>query len=574
MPTDKDYFARFSELDNFIKRYPQEKLYAVLNVNRKPFSEISIDDLGLGTKALNPLLRHDKIAIKDVLSLSVKELLRFRGLGVKSVKEIITQLLFYFREHPELVSPCNAEDEAQMQAEEETTFALEYRGQLSGAMHFIPEDVKERSVLPLLRAYEASAFGKTAPAIRAFIAESCLQVKVCEFPQYVEQMEVGKHFAERVMAAGAFMDWLKDHTKCSVESALQSFQKHLDKRSPKRWELLKLRADGVALDEAARRLGITTQKAAQTEQTALELFHGTYIREETDLVMMVYALKLGHPLLLTDELAAYIGETASLLRFACRQGMQFPCFSYDENDDAFLILADEWEYKAFEQSRDAIRRSLPFRFWLEETGALAQNEIEQCVAALLKAEGLAKSNDLAHHALFDCQREEPLLTIIDLWTLDAFHELDRESKGRYAKIYFPLLAKHYTGSDKHATRQLLRNKEQTAMEDMRRILEVFENYLQEDKVLELIWTKHGVTVGLWSEKQNDWEEFTNCPDAKTLCRELCNNMATYRQEKLMQKKGRDLTAKEMREIYQSVRLCWEECGFDPQELSLFTENDD
>lgn len=59
------------------------------------------------------------------------------------------------------------------------------------------------------------------------------------------------------------MGWLKDHKKCSVESALQSFQKHLDKRSPKRWELLKLRADGVELDEAARRLGITTQKAAQ-----------------------------------------------------------------------------------------------------------------------------------------------------------------------------------------------------------------------------------------------------------------------------------------------------------------------
>lgn len=573
MPTDKAFTARFSELDIFIKRYPQEKLYAVLNVNRKPFSEISINDLGLGTKALNPLLRHDKIAIKDVLSLSVNELLRFRGLGVKSVKEIIIQLLFYFREHPELVSPCNAEDEAQMRAEEDTTFALAYRGQLSGAMHFIPEDVKERSVLPLLRAYEASAFGKTAPAIRAFIAESCLQVKVCEFSQYVEQMEVGKHFAERVMAAGAFMDWLKDHKKCSVESALQSFQKHLDKRSPKRWELLKLRADGVVLDEAAKRLGITTQKASQMEQAALELFHGTYIREDTNLVMMVYALKLGRPLLLTDELAAYIGETASLLRFACRQGLQFPCFTYDESDDAFLISADEWEYKAFEQSRDAIRRSLLFRFWLEETGALAPNEIEQCVAALLKAEGLAKSNYLAHHALFDCQRDEPFLTIIDLWTLDAFHDLDRECKGRYAKIFFPLLAKHYTESDKRAMRQLMRNKEQTAMEDMRRVLEVFENYLQEDKALELIWTKHGVTVGLWSEKQNDWEEFTNCADAKTLCGELCNNMAAYRQEKLMQKKGRDLTEKETRGIYQSVRLCWEECGFDPLELSLFTESD-
>lgn len=397
------------------------------------------------------MLRHDKTAIKDVLSLSVNDLLRFRGLGVKTIKEIITQLLFYFQEHPELVSPCNAEDDAKMRVEEESTFALEYRNQLAGALHFIPEDVKEHSVLPLLRAFEASAFGKTAPAIRVFIAEPCLQIKVFDFPQYVGQLEVGKQFADQVMAAGAFMDWLKDHTKCSVESALQSFQKHLNKRSPKRWELLKFRADGVALDEAAKRLGITKQKAAQTEQTALELFHGTYIREETDIVMMVYALKLGRPLLMTDELAAYVGETASLLRFVCRQGLHFPCFTYDESDDTFLIVADEWEYKAYAQSRDAIRRSLPFRFWLEEDGALAPDEIEQCITALLKAEGLAKSNNLEHHALFDCQRDEPLLTIIDLWTLDAFHDMDRECKGRYAKIYFPLLAKHYKESDKHAT---------------------------------------------------------------------------------------------------------------------------
>lgn len=111
------------------------------------------------------------------------------------------------------------------------------------------------------------------------------------------------------------------------------------------------------------------------------------------------------------------------------------------------------------------------------------------------------------------------------------------------------------------------------MKDMRRVLDVFEDYLHDDRALELVWTKHGVTVGLWSEKQNDWEEFTNCADAKTLCGELCNNMAAYRQEKLMQKKGRDLTEKETRGIYQSVRLCWEECGFNPLELSLFTESD-
>ena len=41
----------------------------------------------------------------------------------------------------------------------------------------------------------------------------------------------------------------------------------------------------------------------------------------------------------------------------------------------------------------------------------------------------------------------------------------------------------------------------------------------------------------------------------------------------MQKKDRDLTTKETRGIYQSVRLCWEKCGFDSQDFNLSAEAD-
>lgn len=112
------------------------------------------------------------------------------------------------------------------------------------------------------------------------------------------------------------------------------------------------------------------------------------------------------------------------------------------------------------------------------------------------------------------------------------------------------------------------------MKDMRRVLDVFEDYLHDDRALELVWTKHGVTVGLWSEKQNDWEEFVNCSDAKSLCGELCRNMAAFRQERLMQRKGSDLTDEEIQGICETVQLCWVECGYDPQDLSISAESDD
>ena len=106
------------------------------------------------------------------------------------------------------------------------------------------------------------------------------------------------------------------------------------------------------------------------------------------------------------------------------------------------------------------------------------------------------------------------------------------------------------------------------MKDMRNVLDVFEDYLAEDKSLELLWSKHGVTVGLWSEHSQEWEDFTTCADAKALCTELCKQYIAYKVTTLSQRRGHDLSNAEIQPILESCALACKECGFAPEEMGV------
>ena len=115
------------------------------------------------------------------------------------------------------------------------------------------------------------------------------------------------------------------------------------------------------------------------------------------------------------------------------------------------------------------------------------------------------------------------------------------------------------------------------MKDMRNVLDVFEDYLAEDKNLELLWSKHGVTVGLWSEHAQEWEDFTTCADAKALCAELCKQYTAYKATMLSKRRGHDLSKAEMQPIRESCALACKECGYSPEEMGVLpdaTESED
>ena len=109
------------------------------------------------------------------------------------------------------------------------------------------------------------------------------------------------------------------------------------------------------------------------------------------------------------------------------------------------------------------------------------------------------------------------------------------------------------------------------MENMRNVLDVFGDYLAEDRNLELLWSKYGVTVGLWSEHAQEWEDFTTCADAKALCAELCKQYIAYKATLLTKRRGHDLSKAEMQPILESCALACKECGYSPMEMSVIVE---
>lgn len=109
------------------------------------------------------------------------------------------------------------------------------------------------------------------------------------------------------------------------------------------------------------------------------------------------------------------------------------------------------------------------------------------------------------------------------------------------------------------------------MKDIKNVLDVFEDYLAEDRNLELLWSKHGVTVGFWSEHAKEWEDFTTCTDAKSLCAELCKQYIAYKATMLSQHRGHDLSTTEMQLILETCAIACKECGYSPKEIGVIVE---
>lgn len=429
--------------DTFLPENSAEKLCSILNINRKPFSEISIDRLGLKTLALNALLRAGKATVRDLLNSSAKELLRIQGLGAISVHSILDSLHRFLQEHPELVKPCNTEDEAEMEREETLHQAKDSTEKLKHLFSSLPESVKHLRLVPLLRAFEAAQPRKQSGGLACFLEEQYADQTVSDFAELLQDQAQMEPQLARLQEALDFTSWLGLHNEGSFERSMRSIREYLCRHGDEYWSLLCLRAGQRSLSEAAAQLGLDECKAADLEKEALRLFHKAFSSNQNDLVMMVYAFKTGDSLVRMNELTKHIGEMASVLRFACVQGQRFKTFKYLKNQDAFQIKAAPWEYQASEVKQEKMLAALPFRRWLEENSEMEPIKIDTCICELIMAQDLAVSADFEHASLFEPHNNEGFLTITALWTLDAFWDLNQENNRRYSQQYFPLLSQYY-----------------------------------------------------------------------------------------------------------------------------------
>ena len=103
------------------------------------------------------------------------------------------------------------------------------------------------------------------------------------------------------------------------------------------------------------------------------------------------------------------------------------------------------------------------------------------------------------------------------------------------------------------------------MEEFKKVLVVFKDYLKADDNVEIITTSRGITVGVWEEKHNQWEDFVNCASPKELCQELCRQYVAYYEEVAGIEKGDDLTEEERQPILARCAALCLACGFSPLE---------
>ena len=90
------------------------------------------------------------------------------------------------------------------------------------------------------------------------------------------------------------------------------------------------------------------------------------------------------------------------------------------------------------------------------------------------------------------------------------------------------------------------------------VLEVFDDYLQEDTSLEIVLTKRGYTVMCWDNALADWSTSDFCATPEKLRDILVDSYMTFTEEKMTGGK-RNLTPAEEQEIQSGSkkyrRLC-------------------
>ena len=91
-----------------------------------------------------------------------------------------------------------------------------------------------------------------------------------------------------------------------------------------------------------------------------------------------------------------------------------------------------------------------------------------------------------------------------------------------------------------------------------KVLKVFQSYLDDDPLYEVVQTSHGYTLMAWEPHRNDWYSAQIQKTPEDLRNALLGTYANFLEDKITGN-DRDLTATETEEIQQRCRELLEKC---------------
>lgn len=93
-----------------------------------------------------------------------------------------------------------------------------------------------------------------------------------------------------------------------------------------------------------------------------------------------------------------------------------------------------------------------------------------------------------------------------------------------------------------------------------KVLQVFQSYLQEDSMYEIVTTSHGYALLEWSETQEEWSNCWHLPTPEIMMERLLDSYEMYLMWQVLSKAGREeLTEDEQKHIASRCELLRKMC---------------
>lgn len=85
-----------------------------------------------------------------------------------------------------------------------------------------------------------------------------------------------------------------------------------------------------------------------------------------------------------------------------------------------------------------------------------------------------------------------------------------------------------------------------------KVINIFEDYLEEDQAVETVRTRHGMTYMLWDDTAKDWSEAVCCNTPEELFDKLLDSFRSYQECLILQENGWGGMTKDMEACIQAM----------------------
>ena len=352
------------------------------------FKDISIDELDLSMRASNCLRRVKYFYINDIISQTLNGLRSIRNMGTKTVEEILSKTKAFTMQRPNGDQPIDVgfkvlipagnecikasveamlldEDydiellsETQLEIFKKAGEAVDqigkeiclytylnpqysavvmnslwkfslpyvrYRQALNDSFCYIEKlnnSIKINKIVPFIQAYTAT----TGLNLNWLLSKCTQTATISDLPFLLDKISADENAENYIYEINKFLQWINFDISELVQTLYRKIEALYTGRE-RTFEVFTMRHNGKTLEEIGRYIGVTRERVRQIESRACRIVWGAYKRCRYDLILMIYALQNGNPIIHFNDLKDVVGDLALIL---------WPCFkSFSENEESY-----------------------------------------------------------------------------------------------------------------------------------------------------------------------------------------------------------------------------------------------